>query len=314
MADVSALTIGVLLGGVSNEREISLISGAEVAAALRRKSLSVKELDVTSSDEYEMRTSLGRAQIDLAFIALHGSFGEDGEIQKLLDTMEIPYTGSSPCASSLAMDKVASKRIFQEYNIATPPFTVYDKDSPLSQPQIFPVVVKPSGSGSSLGVTIVWQSEDFKKAIERALECSHQVLIEEYIEGREVTVGVLDRQALEVVEIVPKNGFYDFRTKYTDGCCDFIVPADFERTEYSRIQSIALQAHKALGCSHFSRVDLRVDRQGVPFVLEVNSIPGFTSHSLLPISAKARGINFDELCYRIVEFAYIDVTKETKTV
>ena len=308
------IKIGVLLGGVSAEREISLLSGRQAAEALIRRGFMIKELDLNSSSEDTVKNMIRIADIDAAFIALHGRFGEDGWIQKILDDMDIPYTGSRPYASFLCMDKAASKEIFRKNAVPTPDFSILQKGEKVKDDILLPKVVKPSANGSSIGVSIVKTTSDFKKALAKGFSAGDTLIIEDYIGGREFTVGILDETPLGVVEIIPKGEYFDFTTKYSDGLCDFRAPADIDNDLYDEIQRIALLAHKGLGCSHFSRVDLKVNENNEPLVLEVNSIPGLTSHSLLPLSAKVSGINFDELCGIIMEMTVKNVQKESEKV
>ena len=310
--NLKGLKVGVLKGGVSNEREISLISGREAASALRRKGIDAVEIDIVSSGKEEVIDLISRSDIDLAFVALHGAFGEDGAVQMILEDLGIPYTGSGPGANRLAMDKVSSKKIFIKNKIPTPGFVVLDKYSSIKN-KGFPKVVKPHFAGSSLGVSIVDNDRQLQQAIERAFLVSQRVIIEDYIEGKELTVGILGLRPLSVVEIIPLKPYYDFTAKYTEGMASFVAPASLEKTLYEKIMTLALSSHIALGCSGFSRVDIRLSLQNTPFILELNSIPGLTSHSLLPLSAKAVGIGFDELIMRMAQLALTDRAKK-KTV
>jgi len=291
--------IGVLKGGISEERKISLISGREVFLALKRKGLDAEEIEINTSDEHTIEEILLANNIEIAFIALHGEFGEDGQIQKILEGIDIPYTGSGPEASYLAMDKIASKRLFLENNVLTPDFYIIHKDK-VASPLSFPKVIKPYYSGSSIGVFIVDDIKAWDKSINKAFEISDRLIIEEYIRGREITVGILDDKPLSVIEIVPKEGYFDFTTKYSDALAEFKAPAPLNKDTYKKVMEMAERAHRCLGCRHFSRVDIRLDNYNNPFVLEVNSIPGLTSHSLLPLSAKVCGIDFDNLIMRML--------------
>ncbi|MFA5271849.1 MAG: D-alanine--D-alanine ligase, partial [Candidatus Omnitrophota bacterium] len=301
------IKIGVLGGGVSSEREISLLSAQEAYKVFQRKSLNAVLIDIFTKEESGVKAMINENGIDLAFIALHGEFGEDGKIQKILDDLGVPYTGSGSLASYLAMDKIVSKEIFMNKGIPTANFKVYNA-SIHSEERLsgylfknlkYPLVVKPYFSGSSVGVSIVREEAGLEKALNSALSLQPKVLIEDYIKGREFTVGILEEQALAVVEIVTKTEYFDFTTKYSDGLVEFIAPAKLENEIYNKIQSVALAAHKALGCRHFSRVDILLGENNVPYVLEVNSIPGLTTHSLLPLSAKCCGIDFDELILKM---------------
>lgn len=306
--DIRDCKIGVLGGGVSSERGVSLQSAKNVWLALKRKGFHALFIDIVSSEYKTVAGLLQSYMLDVAFIALHGAFGEDGGIQRVLDNLRIPYTGSDAQASRLAMDKVLSKKIFQRINVPTPSFIVYSCPNVLPKIARYPVVVKPSASGSSLGVSIVMQESEMESALREAFQYNDKVLIEEYIAGRELTVGIFNEKPLAVVEIVPKAGYYDFSAKYDDGKADFIAPAKLSPRIYEQCQQVALYAHKALGCRHFSRVDLRLSSDELPYVLEVNSIPGLTSHSLLPLSAGAAdcAMGFDELVIGMLVLALND--------
>jgi len=304
MADINlrSVRVGVLMGGVSPERDISFLSGRAAASALTRSGISVTEIDIATSKEKEIKKLLSRENFDIAFIALHGAFGEDGTLQNILETMRIPYTGSGPRASKCAMDKVLSKLMFARSRIPTPRFFVLERAFGIGDVGL-PKVIKPHYSGSSLGVSIVRTPEEFTQGLRRALGISSKAVVEEYIDGTEVSVGILGDAALSAVKIVPKQGYYDFRAKYSDGLVDFQVPATLDKSVYNAVMDVALGAHRCLGCRHFSRVDIRLSNNNIPYVLEVNSIPGLTSHSLLPLSAKACGIEFDVLMRQILTLA-----------
>jgi D-alanine-D-alanine ligase len=301
--DLKDTKVGVLGGGVSSEREISLASAKNVYEALKRNNIDTVFIDMFTTQEEEVKRIISSFNIDVAFIALHGEFGEDGKIQHILEKMKIPYTGSSPDASYRAMDKIISKKIFQKKGIPTAPFCIWEGEEKLLRKLRYPLVVKPYFNGSSLGVSIVRDESYLQKAIEEATFYQEKIILEDYIEGKELTVGILEDKPMEVIEIVPKKGYFDFYTKYTDGMAEFIVPAKLDKEVYRKVQEVALGAHLSLGCRHFSRVDIRLGEDNIPYVLEVNSIPGLTSHSLLPLSAKARGIDFEELVLKIIFLA-----------
>ncbi|MBU1112466.1 MAG: D-alanine--D-alanine ligase [Candidatus Omnitrophica bacterium] len=301
--DLRKVKIGVLGGGVSPEREISLVSADEACKALSRHGLNVVFIDINSSQKEDIEALIRSQGIEIAFIALHGKFGEDGGIQEILQGLGLPYTGSSPRGSFLAMNKALSKQIFKTVGIRTPEFSVCCDCRRIPSGLNYPLVIKPCSSGSSLGISIVQEVGQLPAALDKAFSHQDIVLLEDYIEGRELTVGILNQQPLGVVEIIPKKGYYDFQAKYSDGLTDFIAPAKIPEDLYQRIQIQAQAAHKSLGCRHFSRVDLRLDQNGTAYVLEVNSIPGLTSHSLLPLSAKVCGIEFDELILKMTELA-----------
>ncbi|MBN3040618.1 MAG: D-alanine--D-alanine ligase [Candidatus Omnitrophica bacterium] len=302
--DLKDLKIGVLGGGISGEREISLISSECVCKALSSLSLSFSFIDITTTDQHSLSKQLISAGIDLAFIALHGEFGEDGKIQNILEDLGLIYNGSGVNASRLAMDKILTKKIFFDNGIETPDFRICSDKRFLPGDLSLPIVIKPSNSGSSLGVSVVEQESFLPLAAEKAFEFSEKIILEEYIPGRELTVGILNEEPLGVVEILPKTGYYDFAAKYSDGQCDFIAPAALDPGTYRRCQQLSLSAHKVLGCRDFSRVDLRLASDNTPFVLEVNSIPGLTSHSLLPLTAKVMGLSFPDLVLKMIIPAY----------
>ena len=291
--------IGVLMGGESSERKISLKSGKAVYQALKKQSLDIVPLDIRNNSLKKIKQS----GISCAFIALHGKFGEDGTIQKMLESLHIPYTGSGAIASYLCLDKIASRHIFKHHNIPVPEYDILNRKSwkrCLKRLNLeFPVVVKPSSQGSSIGVTFVDKASKIKRAINLAFKYDQAIIIEKYIKGREITVGVLEDEPLPVVEIVPKKNFFDFQAKYEKGKSDYVVPAKIPQRHYKQAQALGLLAHRALGCRTFSRVDMILSR-GTPFVLEVNSIPGLTSTSLLPMAAKAKGVSFEKLCLKII--------------
>lgn len=297
------MKVGVLFGGISAEREISLVSGQEVCRVLAEEGVDAVSIDIVTSDKHKVRELIVKPNIDLAFIALHGEFGEDGQIQEILEELNILYTGSGPKASALAMDKLDSKTVFRANGIPTSDFTVLSSPQDIPRSFRYPLVVKPCNCGSSIGVSIVRNQTGLKSGVELAFSYSDRVILEDYVEGRELTVGVLANRPLAVVEIIPKKGYYDFNTKYSHGAATFIVPAKLESETEKKVKSLALKAHRALGCRHFSRVDMRLTGEHSPFVLEVNSIPGLTSHSLLPLSAGACGIDFNRLILQMVKLA-----------
>ena len=309
--DLSILgRIGVLMGGPSSEREISLSSGKAVYESLKGLALDVVAIDIITDDSQENRQIIQQANIDIAFIALHGHFGEDGQIQAILEQMNIPYTGSDPVASRLAMDKVASRRIFQEQGLPVPKYAVLSVREnsrfifSIIEDLSFPLVIKPARQGSSIGLSIVEIEDQLDEAVEHAAGFDEHVLIEEYIKGREITVGILGDSVLPVVEVIPQNKFYDYEAKYKPGKSSYVVPASLSAPVTMQAQDIAQTAHKLLGCFGFSRVDMRLSLDNIPFVLEVNSIPGLTLTSLLPKAARAAGIDFTQLCIKIVRSAY----------
>lgn len=310
--------IGILMGGPSSEREISLKSGKAVYEALSGTNIDVKAIDIQSDNEEINIDLLRPIGIDCAFIALHGRFGEDGQIQRILDKLGIIYTGSGEEASRLAMDKIASHRIFSDNALASPKYEVLLKGCSVDVEGILrsfdlPVVVKPATHGSSVGLTIVDKKEDLREALRLAFSFDDRILVEEYIKGREMTVGILEDKALPVVEILPKKRFFDFEAKYKAGMSDYIVPAQISEEEKKKVQEMALRAHKLLGCCGCSRVDVILPRNGSPFVLEVNTIPGLTATSLLPKAAKTVGIDFKALCLKLIQLAYEKKQESVRT-
>lgn len=303
----AGIKVAVLMGGVSPEREVSLRSGQAVTKGLKEAGYSVIPIVVDDEQVGELNGS----DIDLAFIALHGTFGEDGGIQSLLEMRGIPYTGSGVMASKMAMDKVKSKEVFKLNGLPTPDFRVLRRGRSIQLESIisrlgslpFPMVVKPSCNGSSMGVTIVRSIEGLVPALEEAFRYDDTVLLEEYVKGRELTVGVLGEEALPVIEIRPYREFYDFKAKYEDNNTSYVLRPVLPSGVYQEAQSMALKAHKALGCSDFSRVDMICDKSGVLYLLEVNTIPGFTERSLLPKAALSAGMSFSLLCSKIVDLA-----------
>jgi D-alanine-D-alanine ligase len=299
--------IGVLMGGMSAEREVSLKSGKAIAESLARLGYRQISIDV----DPEAALVLRREGIETAFIALHGRYGEDGAIQGLLEVMRIPYTGSGVLASALGMDKVASHNAFLSHGIPVPPFFVLTEVEaadfrPNRLPFGFPMVFKPVSEGSSVGVTIVSEAGEIDAALKAAFQYGPRILIEKYIAGMEVQVGILGTEALGAIEIRPKTKFYDYTAKYVAGMSEHFFPAPLPPKVYREVLDWGLQAHRVLGCSGYSRVDLLVDREMKSYVLEVNTLPGMTETSLLPEIARGVGIDFDALVERILETAGLD--------
>ncbi|MGI5853806.1 MAG: D-alanine--D-alanine ligase family protein [Bacillota bacterium] len=306
--------IAVIMGGKSGEREISLKTGRNFVDSLKRSGCTVASFDIDD----QLIKNLQDFRTELVFIALHGKYGEDGTIQGMLEMMGLPYTGSGVLASALAMDKMMSKRIFAYENIPTPKgVCIHIRDlekedrrqikERVLQKTGWPVVIKPLLEGSSLGVTILNDPDGFWKAVEKAFQYDQTVLVEQFISGVEITVGVLgnnEPRALPVIEIVPVlGGFYDYDSKYTIGGSDHIIPARIPQEVQDLASELAIHAHLVLGCRGYSRTDLIVDKEGVPFVLEVNTLPGMTETSLVPDAARAAGISFDELLLEIGRLA-----------
>jgi len=300
-------TVGVLMGGTSAEREVSLKSGRACADALKRRGYRVFEID--AGDDVAERLRLVAA--DVAFIALHGRPGEDGTVQGLLEVMRIPYTGSGVLASALGMDKVASRALFLQNGIPCPAGISMTRNEslPLAVPLDFPVVVKPAAAGSSLGVTLVPHPREIPAAAAAAFQYGPRIVIETYIPGREVQVGILDNIALGVIEIRSKSAFYDYTAKYVPGMSAHLFPAPLSKPVYQNVMEIGLRAHRVLGCRGATRVDLRLTDDGLPFVLEINTLPGMTETSLLPEIARGVGIDFDTLVERILDAAILETAE-----
>ena len=304
--------IVVLMGGISTEREISLQSGKAVANALSKDNNVIK---IIVNDD--MVNELDNYKIDVAFIALHGHFGEDGGIQEVLESKGIPYTGSGISASRLAMNKAESKDIFRKNNIPTPDYLVVSAEQSMSEITKgvknlkLPVITKPVSNGSSIGISIIKEYIGIVDAIEHTGSYSEEILVEECIEGRELAVSVLNDKALPVIEIKTATGFYDYDAKYKSDKTQYITLASADESSettlshavYDRVQELAIRAHNSLGCRTFSRVDMILNKEDEIYVLEVNTIPGFTERSLLPKAAAAANISFSELCNSIVTAA-----------
>lgn len=296
--------IGVLMGGISSEREVSMNTGRGVLAALKEKSLDAVAIEW--SEKSDLVDAIRREKITAAWIALHGTWGEDGCVQGLLECLRIPYTGSGVTASAIAMDKVISKRIFEDRGVRTAEWKLIPPKSDgraEAQPLGFPVVIKPSREGSTVGITIVKEPGELAKALEIARACHGETLAERFIAGRELSVAVLDDAVLGTVEIRTPSVFYDYEAKYLRGDNEYLVPAPLDPKVEAAVKAEALRAHRALGCAGYSRVDLRLDEAGVGWVLEVNTLPGMTKTSLLPKIAKHAGLDYPALCQRILASA-----------
>lgn len=304
--------IGVLMGGLSAEREVSLKSGQGVCDALCTSGFTAIPIDVGR----DLPRVLARERIDVAFVALHGRFGEDGTVQGLLELMGIPYTGSGVLASALAMDKVFAKTAFQEAGLTVTPYRVISPGSP-PDPVVeelgLPLVVKPAREGSSVGVSIVRDPAGFSRGVALAARFDDKIIAERYVKGREIQVAILDDEPLGTIEIIPANEFYDYEAKYTDGKARHVCPAPLSPEAEKRVLDDALKAHKALECSGYSRVDFLVTGEGIPYILEVNTLPGMTPLSLFPEIAASRGIPFPELVIRITQRASLKIGGESRT-
>jgi D-alanine-D-alanine ligase len=292
------LNITVMLGGPSAEREVSLRSGTAVAAALRSLGHEVRELD-PGDDSWILPGTP-----DVVFLVLHGTYGEDGTVQRRLDELGVVYTGCDAEASRIAFDKVLTKRRCVDAGIPTPEFLVVNSaKAPWPKDWPPPLVVKPVRQGSSVGLQFVERAGDWQNALAEAMKFDSEVLVEEKIVGRECTVGILADEPLPVVEVRPKVGSYDYRNKYTAGCTEYFCPAPLDAATTRKVQAAALGAFKAVNGRDYARVDVMVRANGDPAVLEVNTLPGMTETSLLPKAAAAAGLNYTQLCQRMVDLA-----------
>lgn len=299
------MKVVVLQGGKSREREVSLRSGVAVAKALRAKGHEVTEIDPKGEDLVLRLTAL---RPEAVFIALHGHFGEDGCLQGILEWLEIPYTGSSPLASALCFDKLATKKWVASDGVPIPrSVPLYRGDRLPEWLKNFnlplPVIAKPNREGSSYGVFRIFRQEELAAKLVEALQFDSTVLVEEYIEGREVTVGVLNGRPLPVVEVVPKGGFYDYEAKYTVGKTDYLVPAPIPDETTNELKKMSARIFRSLQCDGAIRVDFMLGKGNRPYFLEVNTIPGMTETSLLPKAAACEGISFEDLCETIIRSA-----------
>jgi D-alanine-D-alanine ligase len=290
--------IAVLMGGPGSERDVSLATGHGISKALRSLGAEVVDVDVQDA-RFELPDS-----VDLAFLALHGTFGEDGQVQQILEERGVAYTGDGVEESRLAFDKIRSKKKFREHGVRTPEWEVIGvHQRPRMQ---LPLVVKAPRQGSTVGVRIVKKVEELEPAIAEASKYDRELLIERFVPGRELTIGILGDQALPILEIIPKGGFYDFTNKYpflnpqAGGGAQHVCPAKIDPDKTEEIQDLALRAYHALGLQVYSRVDVILSESGEPFVLEINTIPGMTEASLLPEAAAAAGMRYVDLCARII--------------
>lgn len=304
MALVTKKKIGVLMGGLSSEREVSLASGAAVLKALVEKGYDAVGIDIGRDACEQVR----KAGIGIAFNALHGKFGEDGAIQGLLEVLGVPCTGSGILASAMGMNKIVSKTLFRSYGLTIGRYLVVargDRDAlATAEKEIgYPLVVKPSSEGSSVGVSLVHTAAELEPAARLAFTYDPEILVERYVKGMEVQVGILGERALGAIEIVPKDVFYSYKAKYEQGGSDHFYPARVPRDVYGRTLDAGLLAHRALGCRGYSRVDFIIDNDGVPYILEVNTLPGMTATSLLPEIAQGAGISFPSLVEEIVRLS-----------
>ncbi len=325
------ITITLLVGGISTERLISKSSSKNIYKALLELGYNVNLVDPayglnqpTNPDDFFIDDDIFEISqenyikaftlpvfnnTDLVFNGLHGKFGEDGTVQSLMEMKNLKYTGSGVLTSALAMDKCAAKALFKHFDVITPEwlpvtFGNYDLQKILQaiEEQIFyPCIIKPNDQGSTIGLSVCLNSNQVKDALDLAFKYSKKVLVEAFIEGYELTVGIIGERTLPPLEIKPKKELYDYECKYSDGMSDYIVPAPFPETVLSTLQNEALKAYKAVGCTSYARVDFRLDKNYTPYCLEVNTLPGMTSHSLLPMTANAVGINFNNLIDLIIK-------------
>ena len=308
MTDRSAFSgrkVGVFLGGVSAEREVSLRTGAAAAAALRRLGCDVREIDIRE----DWLGAVRGAGVDVAFLALHGKFGEDGCIQAACELARLPYTGSGVAASAVAMSKLLGKRLAASAGVPCAPDAVYEgaELSGARPPDFgFPLVVKPDREGSTVGISIVRDPSLWEAALSEASRHDRRVLVEGFIPGREITVGILNGKVLPSIEIVPKSGFYDYRSKYTAGQTEYVIPVPMDRDILLRASEYTRRAARVMGLRGAARLDYRVDPAGNVFFLEANTIPGMTETSLLPKAAKFDGLSFDDLVAEILSDAGLE--------
>lgn len=332
----------VLMGGRSSEREISLRTGYGIAQSLRNLGHQVTAIDAADGrmiaasegpspklegppdrsdlpdvSVHAVSEARGFEDADVVFLALHGGAGENGTIQALLELTGKPYTGSGVMASAVAMNKAMSKRLFEHAGIPTPEWALVERAAPrtidISALGGLPLVVKPNEEGSTVGLTIVTDANDLDGALTLAFEYGHEALVERFIPGRELTVGVMGEEPLPIVEIRPKSGHYDYESKYTSGASEYFCPADLPEPMTRRIQELGLRASRVLECSGVSRVDFRLGPDDVPQCLEVNTIPGMTPLSLVPMAARARGLSYDQLVQRMLELATEDWRRRRAT-
>ncbi len=306
--------IGVLMGGLSEERDISLKSGEAVIQALSRRGYRAEKIIVDRSVDKALR----KGSYDVIFNALHGKYGEDGCIQGLLEIIGIPYTGSGVLASSLAMHKVKAKEIFRLYNLPTPPYYVMERNSFVSLEDVhgafgFPVIVKPAGEGSSLGVSLAHNIDELEAACMTAFKFDDALLVERYIIGKEIHVGILNGKALGAIEIEHRQKIFDYQAKYTPGLATYHFPARISKERLEGVLSVALRAHHVLGCAGATRVNMIVSELENEYILEVNTLPGLTPHSILPRIAQNAGLSYEDLILEILNDATLRVQGRIET-
>ena len=296
--------VAVLLGGKSAEREVSLKSGSMVLAALKKKGVDAHPFDPKERDLQDLL----RERFARVFIALHGRFGEDGTVQGVLEWLGIPYTGSGVLASALAMDKLRTKRLWAAEGLPTASYEVLSKETDLKAAAKrlgTPLFVKPASEGSSVGMTKVKKAADLEEAYALAVNYDPVVIAEKFIDGPELTVGILGEQALPIIRIETPREFYDYEAKYIANDTRYLIPCGLSKAKEQQLQALSLKAFRALGCRGWGRVDLMLDKRGRAFLLEVNTSPGMTDHSLVPMGARALGISYEDLCVKVLELARV---------
>lgn len=300
--------IAVVMGGISHEKEVSVRTGTGVASALKELGHTVAPLIVAD----DAVTQIQAAKPDVVFIALHGRFGEDGTIQGALEMLHIPYTGSNVCASAVAMNKLMTKQMARMVGVTTPAEEVFDTAKSVVTDFVarhilkYPVIVKPNREGSTVGMSIVNDDVALTQALQAAAVLDSTVLVEEFVEGTEITVGILCGETLTPLEIVPKSGFYDYTSKYTKGATDYICPARISDAIAAKVQDATKRVYEVLGCRGVARADYIIDKNGTPYFLEINTIPGMTETSLIPKAAAHKGINYGEVCERVLADAHCE--------
>ena len=289
------------MGGKSSEREISLKSGAAILQSLARRGYDAAAIDAANG----LVETLKRENVQVAFIALHGRWGEDGTVQGLLEMMGIPYTGSGVLGSAISMDKTIMKLLLDSIDLPTPAYAICTAGNDVKFP--IPFVVKPANEGSTIGISIVRKKEDKAEAIESAMKYDRKVLLEKYVEGDEITVGVVNDEVLPVIQVKPKKGFYDFEAKYTKGMTEYIIPARISKKAEKRAQNLGLTVYKAFDLSGCARIDMMLDDKDVPLVIDINTSPGMTETSLVPKAWGYLGRSFDDLVEEILKGASLKI-------
>lgn len=295
------MKVGVLMGGISSEREVSLNTGREIVKNLDSAKYKVLPIEINRKEDIIEKTK----DIDFAFIALHGRFGEDGIVQSVLETLNIPYSGCNPLASGICMDKSITKSILKTIDVNTAKWIVVRKIKELNLNSVkelgYPVVVKPNSGGSSVATTIVYDEKEIENAVMEAFKYDNEIMIEKYIKGREITCCMIDGKMLPVIDIIPKSHFFDYNSKYLDGGADEVI-IELDSPIKEAVETAAIKCWENLKCSVYARVDMIIS-DGIPYILEINTLPGMTINSLFPKSAAAYGINFSELLDKIIKIS-----------